>query len=242
MRISSFLKSLKKGSTTLTVISILTIIMVLPKSSFGQLKISTSGYVGLGEFWGGDARRLLDVNGHSYFSCIPSPSGVYIESHTATQGEEPLLRPQWAYNGWLGTKAKPFWRVYADRIYTTGGIVYDINTDEIKENVTEITNALEKIEQLNGLTYDLPIIETEAANGKITAAQAERIGLAGFRTTELAQAYPPAVSVNPINGALATNMTSVIPLLVEAIKEQQAIIRKLEGEIESLKERISEVE
>lgn len=104
-----------------------------------------------------------------------------------------------------------------------------MSDERTKVNVTRMTNALQKINSLNGYIY----------GWKGLPAQRE----AGFLAQEVECVLPEAVSENA-DGIKFLNYEGVIPLLTEAIKEQQKLIsdqgeliRQLRQEVDALKKK-----
>jgi hypothetical protein len=82
-----------------------------------------------------------------------------------------------------------------------------------KQNVNELTNVSEKIALLNGYTYTY---KTEEFKDKNFPVQ-EQIG---FIAQELKEVFPQLVKENA-DGYLSVNYEGLIPVLLEAIKDQQ---------------------
>ena len=200
----------------------------------------------MGNFWGANPRHLFDVNGKSYFSCIPSASGLYLQEYSTTLSE-PIILPQWGYSAWLGRKSTPFWRVYSDRIYTTGAAVYDITTDEVKVDQVPIRNAVNVAIQIEAIEYDIDPkyyadLTSQVGNNnvsfstdKLNQIQNASQNIPGFSIANLKEVYPNVVVQDPVSGTESINPTGLIPLLVRSIQE-------LQSEIETLEQRIIELE
>jgi hypothetical protein len=99
-----------------------------------------------------------------------------------------------------------------------------------KEHVKTIPEALAKVQQLRGVEFDW-----KPGNGG-------RHDI-GFIAEELGRVLPEVVDYEE-NGvdAKSVNYTAVIPVTIEAIKEQQVIIGSQKIEIAGLKERMTELE
>ena len=95
------------------------------------------------------------------------------------------------------------------------GTLRMMSDERTKTNVTRMTNALQKVSSLNGYSYDW----------KGHVAQRE----VGFLAQEVEKVLPEAVSQNA-DGIKFLNYDGVIPLLTEAIKEQQLLINR-QGEL-----------
>ncbi len=94
-----------------------------------------------------------------------------------------------------------------------------------KNNIEPIQNCLEKVLQLKGVKYDF----NQEKFPEINFANAQRIG---FIAQELKEIFPEAVRQKD-DGYFAVNYEAIIPVLVEAIKEQQQIINKQSQDIQN---------
>lgn len=107
-----------------------------------------------------------------------------------------------------------------------------------KENFNKISNALAKLDKLNGYTYTYKLNASEKQKGQ------KAIKTSGVIAQELYEILPEAVQINQ-NGEYFVHYAGIIPLLIEAIKEQQKEIEILKEEISELKkleERIKKLE
>jgi hypothetical protein len=95
----------------------------------------------------------------------------------------------------------------------------------LKENISPIKNALEKVSKLNGVEYDFKYSKDYGYLKK------HQIGLIA---QEVEKVIPEIVSEQE-NGNLAVSYQHLTAVLVEAIKEQQSQIDSLREEIEKLK-------
>lgn len=92
-----------------------------------------------------------------------------------------------------------------------------------KTNVVKMTNAMQKVNALNGYYYDW---KSGSAGREV-----------GFLAQEVEQVLPEAVSENA-DGVKFLNYDGVLPLLTEAIKEQQALIKSQSALIEQLRREV----
>ncbi len=97
-----------------------------------------------------------------------------------------------------------------------------------KKNIKPIQNALEKVMQLGGYTYDWK--EAKDFPGQ-TLGNGHDMGVIA---QEVEKQFPEAVSTND-QGFKAVSYTELVPALIEAIKAQQAQINELKAEMEKLK-------
>lgn len=84
-----------------------------------------------------------------------------------------------------------------------------------KQNIAPISGAVDKVQQISGYTYELKPLAAEIEKGE----QPQRIS--GVMAQELQKVLPEAVQQNE-HGEYFVHYSGIIPLLIEAIKEQQA--------------------
>ncbi len=91
----------------------------------------------------------------------------------------------------------------------------------MKTNITKIESALDKVSAINGYTYDMQGVDHDKRQ-------------AGVIAQELKKVLPEAV-ITDANGYYAVRYTNIIPLLIEALKEEKS-------KRESLEERLAKIE
>jgi Chaperone of endosialidase len=129
----------------------------------------------------------------------------------------------------------------------------------LKKNVKPLIGALALVLQLQGIRYDftpLPLdpkikeeldkaqpkdekeqkalAENKKAVEKMTAVVPDQIG---FSAQEIQKVLPGAIATGD-SGYLSVNYAAILPVLTEAIKEQQVQIETLKKEIEELKKKV----
>ena len=112
--------------------------------------------------------------------------------------------------------------------YTADGTLTTNTSDErLKENIEPISNTLEKIKEIQGVTYQWKDRKSGGDDVKL-----------GFIAQQLENVDERLVFTNKLDGYKGIHIDGVVSLLVESIKEQQSIIEKLNEEINSLKVRL----
>jgi hypothetical protein len=107
-------------------------------------------------------------------------------------------------------------------INTTGDVVAYYSSDErLKDNITPISNALDKVKQIGGYEFDW--------NDKQSTYEGHDVGV----IAQEIEAILPELVTTRDNGYKAVKYEKIIALLIEAIKEQQL-------EIEEIKKRLNE--
>tara|TARA_R110001606_G_scaffold171526_1_gene317211 strand:- start:98 stop:1348 length:1251 start_codon:yes stop_codon:yes gene_type:complete len=109
------------------------------------------------------------------------------------------------------------------RIDATNDVVaYATSDRRLKENIKPIEHALDKVERINGVNFDWKELDEESIKN-IHGNKGHDIGVIA---QEIEKVLPDAVTTRE-SGYKAVNYEKIIPLLIEAIKEQQIQIDQL---------------
>jgi len=108
---------------------------------------------------------------------------------------------------------------------------YNDSDERLKKNIQTIESPLEKVTRLRGVTYEWIDKDSYEKGRKM-----------GFIAQEAIGVIPEVVDYNEENDSYAMQYSSVNALLVEAIKEQQNEIEKLQNENTDLKARLERLE
>lgn len=119
------------------------------------------------------------------------------------------------------------WWALGAGIWTVGNVTAysDIS---VKTNLERIPNALDKVMQINGYTYDRTDFVPDDVTGEMPETRQ-----AGVVAQEVEKILPEVVSGEEGNKAVAYG--NMVSLLIEAIKEQQGQIEELKAKIGELK-------
>jgi hypothetical protein len=101
--------------------------------------------------------------------------------------------------------------------------VYETSDSALKENVATLVSALDKVRQLRGVSYQWKASEKGEKENKI-----------GLIAQEVEKVIPEVIQTST-EGQKAIAYSKLVALLIEAVKEQQQIIEKLEGDIADVK-------
>tara|TARA_Y100000590_G_C15218087_1_gene825144 strand:+ start:62 stop:526 length:465 start_codon:yes stop_codon:yes gene_type:complete len=113
--------------------------------------------------------------------------------------------------------------------YFTSNITAYYSSDiTLKDNVRPIESAIFKVQQIRGVTFDW--------NEKSSKLQQEKGHDVGLIAQEVEKVLPEVVQIRE-DGIKAVAYEKVVPLLVEAIKEQQTLIEDLSNRIKLLEEK-----
>ena len=121
------------------------------------------------------------------------------------------------------------WNNSSNTLMAAGDIIAFSSDDRLKSNKKTIENALEKVRSLSGFTFNFN--ETAEEIGHPMAPRH-----AGVSAQEVQKVLPEAVKPAPADEKyLTVQYEKLVPLLIEAIKEQSDQIDALKQEIEKLK-------
>ena len=104
----------------------------------------------------------------------------------------------------------------------------------LKENVTNIENAIEKVKQMRGVEFDWTDEYLDAKGGEDDYFVRKHD--VGVIAQEVEQVLPEVVATRE-NGIKAVKYDRITSLLIEAIKEQQSQIEMLKSEIKELRDK-----
>jgi hypothetical protein len=111
-------------------------------------------------------------------------------------------------------------KLYVGTTITAGGDITAFSDARLKKNVKIIENALEKVQDLNGYTYERTDIDVGRQTGVIAQ--------------EVMHVLPEAVSITD-DGKYTVAYGNMVGLLIESIKQLNSQVTSLKEEIEKLK-------
>jgi len=135
----------------------------------------------------------------------------------------------------IGTTTQPggpYRLVVSGTGYITAG-VWSASDIRFKQNITPLTSSLNKVMSLQGVTYQWRKAEFPEKNFPEGTEM-------GFIAQELETVVPEAVRTGS-DGSKAVSYQQIIPLLSQAIKEQQAIIDQQSARIANLEAAIQQL-
>jgi hypothetical protein len=198
-----------------------------------QIKVNSAGFVKIGS--SEDPIKNLDIKGSTIFKTIANTNGNMIIDNTGWQGYQPAVYPQVNNTGTIGKVSYAFASVYS---YT-----YPSPSDsKQKENIRNIDSALNIVLKLQGVRYDLKkeyaYNDASITDKKIKASlEKNRKNKIGFIAQDVSKILPEVTTYDDSADLYAIDYSRMVPILVEAIKEQQLLIQSLlkENGVSSLK-------
>jgi hypothetical protein len=186
-------------------------------SGSSQINVaSTTGDIVLGTRTSGN--YVQTIAGNTTNGLTAAGSGLESADVTLTlaQSIKTDANPQFNSLG-IGTAAS----TTAGEIRATGDITAFYSSDiRLKENIVPIPNALEKVNEISGNTYDW-----KEGYDEIHSHKGNDVGVIA---QEIEQILPQIVT-NRDNGFKAVQYEKIIPLLIQAIKELSAKVDRLEN-------------
>ena len=127
-----------------------------------------------------------------------------------------------------GTNTGNIFRIYGDGSAWLKGTLTQNSDRRLKKNITKIEHALSIINKIGGYTYNWK----KETNQPLTQI--------GVIAQEVQEVLPEIVKIND-DGILSVSYSSLIPILIEGMKEQQEIIDNVLKENTQLKKDIAEI-
>jgi hypothetical protein len=171
----------------------------------------------------------IELDSYGNVTIRRSSTGYIMMDNTGYYGQ-PAIH-SWNNNLDLGTTSKA---IHQLNVYT----INQISDKRQKENITNLNNALGIIMKLQGVKYDIKKEYTynDTLEGKKKElCEIKRHNQIGFLAQDVEKVLPEAVNYDDSTDIYGINYTRIIPVLVEAIKEQQLAIETLNSELEKLK-------
>jgi len=196
-------------STTLTVVgdvTATTFIGALTGSASGNIVKGCSGPLIIGSGTGNGAGDMtLIANGTSYGTTWPISISGDVNNGTITPAKLSAGHPTWDGGGNLSA---------------TGDIIaYSSSDKKFKDNIVNITNPLEKLLQINGVTFDW--------NDKQSTHIGHDIGV----IAQEVEAVLPEIVTTREDGSKAVKYDKIVALLIECIKELKCEIEELKTQV-----------
>jgi hypothetical protein len=159
--------------------------------------------------------------------------------------DEPTLRPTSGEIGRIGRGTLELSEVRSFAFYAFSPAQYLSYSDRaLKEDVAPIAGALDTVRRLDGVQYALKRPDGAPPRQRTSANDEEyyRTHQLGFIAQDVEQVLPQLVRTDDETGYKTVGYMGVVPVLVEAIKEQQRIIDGQQRSIERLERAVAELQ
>ncbi|MEO1576219.1 MAG: tail fiber domain-containing protein, partial [Pseudomonadota bacterium] len=190
----------------------------------GEVRVNTGG---------SRTADAMKVRGGVVFD-IGDENSIVITQATSAR---PKIAPDGFEKGFVGGSAEPFLGVYSRVFWASSPIEYRSYSDgSLKSDVKAIDDPLGLIQAMNGVSYKLARHPADDGQNALSAKeQFDRDNQLGFIAQDIEKVLPQLVREEETTGLKTVGYMGVIPVLVEAMKAQQA-------QIEAQNQRIAELE
>jgi len=184
-----------------------------------QIKVTTTGKVGIGM---NTPTYKLDLTGTARFAVHGQGWDDIILNANNQWGTPQLYCP--TENFTIGTSIYPLSGTFRHIYYY---YLHNLSDARVKTNIKSLSNSLEKIMQISGKSYNF-IDNSKEMRIESLKEQNTKLNF-GFIAQELIEVFPELVNEpNEFCEYYTVNYNGIIPVLVEAIKEQQNRIEYLQ--------------
>lgn len=132
---------------------------------------------------------------------------------------------------WSDNNGNPYDNGAEVAYIAANGQYFQVSDKDKKENIVRIENATDKIIKISGYTYQYKRSQSEIEKGQ------KPVSASGVLAQEIEQILPEAIQKNE-TGEYFVDYAALTPLLIEAIKEQNAKIKTFEKLIESIEKKL----
>ncbi|MDR2085322.1 MAG: tail fiber domain-containing protein [Bacteroidales bacterium] len=198
------------------------VLLLITSVATCQVKVANNGFVGIG---GINPAYNLDVKGKVRFSLYGEGwEDIFLDNQNVWSAPQLYCKTA---NFSIGTNSYPVNSTYVNHLYVKYTYAYS-SDDRLKENIKPLGKTLSKLMEVKSKTYNYKKDEeTKNINGSEKLIEKETFG---FIAQDLEKIFPELVyAPSEMNEYYYINYIGMIPVLVEAIKEQQEQITNLEA-------------
>jgi hypothetical protein len=197
------------------------VISVLTLKSNAQIKVISNGYVGIGT---SSPQYNLDSPGSGRFGVTTWSNWTNVKLDWTGGCGAPVIYPS---NDWylqLGRNTQRIGSIFTYGIHSAN--YWTDSDDSLKENIDTLKNPLQKLKKTHGFTYKLK--STFVGNLPVNVKKIYKKTTTGFVSSDIIKEFPELVyKPDSFRNTYAVNYMGMIPILVEAIKQQQLQIDSL---------------
>jgi hypothetical protein len=201
------------------------VFMLVCNFSSAQIKLLSNGYIGIGTV--SPSTNVEVSSPFVLFKSSASTTNIKIQYYNGGIG---MIEPTVNNSGYLG-----FNNAWYDVKSLHEHCVYcDEPSDlRIKKNIRELKNPLEKVLKMKGVMYDLSEDYLYDPSNPVESERLIKEGKdeIGLIAQDVMQIVPELVEYDSLKDEYGIRYTRVIPILIEAIKEQNGKIKNLENKI-----------
>ncbi|MDR2962134.1 MAG: tail fiber domain-containing protein [Bacteroidales bacterium] len=198
---------------------------------FAQVKVASQGQITLGRTYGPNP-QIKSIGSIVFTMWDAGWENFNIDWNSAICCGAPTIYPS---NNWylqLGTPTKKLGDIYGTHVLSTQYTTLPCD-ENAKENIARVDNVVEKIKRVSGYRYNVKKDFFAGVPEDVLPDLTKPTF--GFIAQELEKEFPEMVVKPKSKGdSYGVNYMEMIPVLLEAIKEQQQMIESLQKEVKSL--------
>jgi hypothetical protein len=198
-----------------------------------QIKLLSNGYIGLGT---ATPSANVEIKANLVLlKCSTSTSNIKIQY---LYGVEPMIEPTVNNKGYLGYNYN-WYDIKSYYIHCMDLIEY--SDQRLKKNYRNLENSLDKVLRMRGIMYDISeeyLYNPEDPAGSAALAEAGKNEI-GLIAQDLLEIVPEAVEYDTVRDQYGIQYTRLVPILIEAIKEQNKKIKDQDKKIEDMESKVS---
>lgn len=197
--------------------------------TFAQLKVDQYGRIGMGTNWPSSEFKC-HIKGNLLLTNYPATPGVEMRMKVDQNGEATLGS---------STDRLLIWTDWAGYNNVYGTRFYDLSDSTTKENITPLNHSLNTIKNFKSYSYNYKKVEKDSVKREHGSKNMKENKSFGFLAQEVEQFLPEIVDT--AMGLKMIDYTAIIPILTEAIKEQQTQIETLQSIVHSQEQDLIEI-
>lgn len=204
----------------------------------GDSNVEPSKDFYIGNF--GDANYRMRMFNSSAYSIFDYQPDIYFRA-APTSGSSYPVTMRMKTNGNVGLSVDPSYRLDVNGDVRAVSYI-TISDIRLKKDVSALTNSLDKINLLKGIIYTYNASIAKSVSPLLPGEEEQSIKLVdtdetkqhlGFSAQDVKNVFPQIVHEDK-DGYLGVDYVSIIPVLVEAIKEQQVMINALKEQLKKI--------
>lgn len=205
-------------------LSLVVVLLAAVCSTYAQLKLNNNGYVMVGS--NNVPLAPLQVNGNLRIENVSGPvNGLSVENYMGAVIIDPLIDN----NGELGHFRK--WSVARVSVVYYSYLLQLPSDERMKENIKDLAGAVSTIKKIRPVQYNIKPLFFDQGNNPLSSTKMQLTNQMGLLAQELQTVLPGSVVYDSISKSYGVNYVSLIPLVIQALKEQQKMIEDLQGRL-----------
>jgi hypothetical protein len=198
-----------------------------------QIKLLSNGYIGIGT-----ASPSTNVEINSPFVQFKTSTSNYKIKLQYYNGSTPMIEPTTNNNGYLGCNYA--WYDVKSYYVHCFDLIESSDT-RLKKNFRKLDNSLDKVLRMRGVMYDISedyLNNPEDPEGSAALIEDGKDEI-GLIAQELLEIVPEAVAYDSARDEYGIRYTRLVPILIEAIKEQDRKVKELDGKLKSMETKLT---